>query len=101
MTYNQFLFSQLLRDLVISANEKEYDLLFDVSKLLYERFENSEENKQEKMTNLDEPNLDEDSDKFSMIDTTDHEKPKKYNYLYMILVLIVILFGLVIVLYFS
>ncbi len=48
MTYNQFLFSQLLRDLVISANEKEYDLLFDVSKILYERYENSEENKQEK-----------------------------------------------------
>jgi transcription termination factor NusB len=48
MTYNQFLFSQLLRDLTYSANEKEYDLLFELSNYLYDNFENSEENKQDK-----------------------------------------------------
>jgi hypothetical protein len=45
MTYSQFLFSQLLRDLIFTANEKEYDLLFELSNNLYNNFENSEENK--------------------------------------------------------
>jgi transcription termination factor NusB len=48
MTYSQFLFSQLLRDLIFTANEKEYDLLFELSNNLYNNFENSEENKQDK-----------------------------------------------------
>ena len=42
MNYNEFLMTMLLKDSIESAQKKEYDLLYNIGQLMYERFTDSE-----------------------------------------------------------